>query len=106
MKKLEIMKLSGKCRRDFINWMCENYPEVYWHEYETMPETSLNALIIELFDLVGIYIEIMKEPNDWALNIHRGNYKRVAHSVSGFNSRTEATKSAILKANDIYNENK
>lgn len=52
------MKLTGKCLESFISFMCKNYPEIKWHEYETMPKCILNALIIEFFDSVGISIDI------------------------------------------------
>lgn len=44
------MKLTGKCKEKFIFWMCSNHEYVRWHEYETMPDILLNALIIEFFD--------------------------------------------------------
>jgi len=98
------MKLSGKCKQEFIKWMCENYPEIRWHEYETMPETSLNALIIDFFDSAGIFIIIQKLVYEPLFDCHINGLKNQITSGS-FDTRDEATIEAILKANEIFNEN-
>lgn len=66
-------------------------------------EVLQNALIIEFFDSVGIYIEIIKD-NWFGFNIHRGNWKALDFSIGGYDTRQQATKQAIIKANEIYNE--
>ena len=92
------MKLTGKCKEEFIFWMCENYPEIRRHEYETMPECAINSLIIEFFDSVGIYIEV-----NYNVTVSKSFWcNSVSDSI--FNSRIEATNEAITKANIIYNE--
>ena len=93
------MKLTGKCKEKFIFWMCQNHEYARWHEYETMPESCLNALIIEFFDSVGIYITV-----DHNVTVSKSFWCN-SFSDSIFNSRTETTNEAIIKANDLYNEN-
>lgn len=93
-------KLTGKCREKFIFWMCKNNEYVRWHEYETMPECALNALIIEFFDSVGIYISVVREFECFESYVN-------SKCVSVYSeSRTEATNASIEKANVIYNEYK
>lgn len=105
--------LSGKAKEAFEDWLFTTRNEeiidgeikydLYYMFIYMLPEPCKNVLIIEFFDSVGVYIEIIKEPNDWALNVHRGNYKRVTHSVAGYNTRQQATNSAIEKAVKIHN---
>ena len=97
------MNLTEKCKEKFIFWMCENYEYVRWHEYEDMPECALNALIIEWLDSVGIYIELLYfvDGNYFVATVyHNDGYDR----IGDFDTRTEATNEAIIKANDLYNE--
>ena len=67
------MILTGQANKDFISFMCKTHPNIRWHEYETMTDSMINALIIEWFDSVGIYID------------------------------TETIEYSISKANEIYN---
>lgn len=95
------MKLTSSCEEDFLKWMCENYPEIRWHEYKTMPECTINALIVEFFDSVGIYVEI-----NYDLNHSFDSYVDNEWIGESFKTRTEATNAGIIKANIIYNKSK
>ncbi len=97
------MELTGKCKEDFINFMCKTYPDIRWHEYENLPNSILNALIIEFFDSVGIYIDTWEyEGFCWQV------YSNLVNESPKYNeplkSRPEAQTEAIKKANQIYNE--
>jgi len=92
------MKLTGKC---FDEFEAQNKGRGY---FALLPESCQNALIIEFFDSVGIYVEL--------LYFIDGNYfvSIVYHNdghnhIGDFDNRTQATNEAIIKANDLYNEN-
>lgn len=95
------MILTGKCKKDFGKWIYEN-DECYFTD-ESMNIYN-NALIIEFFDSVGIYVNVLKyglsEPNKWVVirSLCENNLDFI------YSSRQEATIQAIIKANDIYNE--
>lgn len=88
------MILTGKCLEDFLK--CYNMSN-----FNELSEILQYALIIEFFDSVGIYIQVridfnmqsIFEFNSWVLDSFAGS----------FNSRQEAAKAAIGKANEIYN---
>lgn len=94
------MQLNGICKEKFLEWLDE---ESTW--FQTFSDTHQNALIIEFFDSVGVYIYFntgtyISKPNF--------RYEIITHDnvFIGFkeNSRQEATIQAIKKANEIYNE--
>ena len=94
------MILTGHAKEDFISFMCKTYPNIRWHDYENMNDSMINALIIEWFDSVGIYIAV--EPKKEFKNVYYDvsiNFE--LHSV--WSSRLQATNEAITKANEIYN---
>ena len=92
------MILTGKAKEDFIKTKIGNEISLF----ESMLPIYNNALIIEWFDSVGIYVNaeldylhIVWFPtinNDW-------NFEE-----REFGTRQEAIKEAIKKANEIYNE--
>lgn len=85
------MKLIGKCKEDFLTWICKNHSDVKWCDYQTIKEIYLNALIIDFFDSVGIYISI-ESFYDALLCYHRG-FESIIYNK------------AIKHANKLYNEN-
>ena len=109
------MILTGKAKEDFENYVLnknlghdsEVLISVYNQEtlfinYNNVKETLLNALIIEWFDSVGIYIssygfEFTKE---FYSEITSDNFSVIKPT------RQEALTEAIKKANEIYNEKK
>ena len=104
------MELTGKAKEDFKKWFIKTKDlyDSYKNELRLMSDTCLNALIIEWFDSVGIYIDT---------EFFRKNIKDEPQFVSSttdswnglqplriqFNTRQEATEQAIIKANEIYN---
>jgi len=88
------MILTDKCKEEFLkNYMFDNESFNYY------PSMYQNALIIEFFDNIGLYIFIDRSFffDDWSCKII-GHYKE-----NHFNSRSEATQSALTKANEIFN---
>jgi len=110
------MKLTGKTREDFENWIlneCQftfgkslikiHKQKYFFISYLGIDNIQLNALIIEFFDSVGIYIQIsiytkrIDSSLDWCYSFNEEIFERF------FKSRKEATDKAIEKANEIYN---
>lgn len=103
------MVLTGKAKEDFYKWYnCRegntltNNDLFYYSE-----ELIQNALIIEWFDSVGIIINIggvlQNGIYNFSFDIQENNTLNGVDKY-GFDSRQEATKHAIIKANKIYNE--
>jgi len=90
------MKLTGKCKEAFFNQTL--YTEI---TFDLIGELFQNALIIDFFDSVGIYISINYDciSEGFELKIYSNNYK----VCSGIHERTEASNAAIEKANEIFN---
>lgn len=99
------MILNGKAEEDFKKWFIETKDlyDSYENELRLMSDTGLNALIIEFFDSVGVYIDVRIEFNDSFVLKTFDSYAEDDY-VGNFSNRQEATKQAIKKANDIYNE--
>lgn len=110
------MILTGKAKEDFENYVLnkelghdsEVLISVYNQEtlfinYNNVKETLLNALIIEWFDSVGIYV------NSSGLTLSKTFISDVSvnnnceYNYDGFRTRKEAIEQAIKKANEIYN---
>ena len=109
------MILTGICKEKFLEWYWNEWfddkERNYYEEKEiavkalyTTDTVFLNALIIEFFDSVDIYIYL-----ETATYVLKPNfrYKIITDddTIIGFkeNSRQEATIQAIKKANDLYN---
>ncbi len=103
--------LIGKAKEDFENYVLNKNlghdsevlisvynQETLFIDYKDVKKTLLNALIIEWFDSVGIYINALRYNKQWWKAIAEYEYARI------FNSRQEALTKAIKKANKIYNE--
>ena len=105
------MILTGKAKEDFLEYY-NNHSIKYllsWTYFDDLPLVVKNALIIEWFDSVGIYInttyeefediQVKKLPvlvKTWSVWVNE-------ELLIDFNSRQEATEEAIKKANEIYN---
>lgn len=85
------MKLTGKAKEDFSY----KYNMSNFNEYS---EVLQNALIIEFFDSVGIYISIEHNQNVGFM------YILDECCENGFLTRKEAAEKAIEQANLIYND--
>jgi len=102
------MKLTGKCKDDFFIFFQSERRGTEMGFYE-LPELFQNALVIEFFDFVGIYINISAIPfsKDFRVEIRAiDNSFLSSCDYEAFNSRTEATNAALEKANELYNKNK
>lgn len=98
------MELTEKCKEKFLEWYKNREGKTLTpKELELMSEEVLqNALIIEFFDSVGIYIDIRIEFNDSFVLKTFDSYVEDDY-VGNFSNRQEATIQAIKKANDLYN---
>lgn len=93
------MILTGKCKEKFLEWY--NEPETYFYR---LNKTCQNALIIEWFDSVGIYIDVRIEFEDSFVLKTFNSYAEDDY-VGNYSNRQEAIKQAIIKVNEIYNYN-
>ena len=106
------MILTGKAKEDFENYVLnENLrhdsevlisvynQETLFIDYKDVKKPLLNALIIEWFDSVGIYIT-----SDY-LELNKGFYSEILNENFEIvkPTRQEALTEAIKKANEIYN---
>lgn len=110
------MTLTGKAKIDFEKW--------YWNDWLTGSDRDSNEkdeviedlwkaekmflfpLIIEWLDSVGINIAIEITANDFNKNVCYSYAIYGEHKFEdyiGYQKRQEATKSAIIKANELYN---
>lgn len=88
------MILTNKAKEDFKEWVFENY---YFQDLNVLyPLHLVDTLIIEWFDSVGIYIEIIRNEGYF-------DYVVMEEWDYGFETRQEAIIQAIKKANDLYN---
>ncbi len=116
------MILNGKAKEDFENYVLNKElghdsevlisvynQETLFIDYKDVKETLLNALIIEWFDSVGIYIIISPSdnPKNWFYTILGEDilspFYQMYQSLDDFENRQEAIIQAIKKANEIYN---
>lgn len=101
------MKLTGKAKDDFLEWYVNvfkkaktyNLARFYKLQFASNDNAYKNAIIVEWFDSVGIYVNSIRyNGNDWFAICGKQFPKK-------YTSRREATNKAIEKANQIYNEN-
>jgi len=94
------MILTDKCKEEFLK-------SVYACNEWEVDEIYLNALIIEFFDSVGIYIWTMpslRVETKWTYRVFKTIFTEdIKQHAYIYNSRSEATQSAITKANEIFN---
>jgi hypothetical protein len=94
------MTLTGKAKKSFEKWYYKEIHYVGLCDIDMHLSQTINALIIEWFDSVGVYINI--EPkrviDSWIFDVL---INKEVHSV--WSTRQEATTKAIEKANEIYN---
>lgn len=118
------MELTGKARDDFEKWLISffrekrtDYNNLFTDEsiirkFYRKTDVEKNALIIDFFDSVGIYIHqkrscLCAEFKHWyfvitdEMGCHLNNFMEVKIKND---SRQEAKTEAIKKANLIYNE--
>ncbi|HSE99924.1 MAG TPA: hypothetical protein VLA48_03425 [Nitrososphaeraceae archaeon] len=101
------MKLTEKCREDYIKYISEKYKLFTGEDFFIM--TSIvaveNTLIIEFFDSVEIYIGVLICIDETFDSYTLQNDVRTECSQFQEN-RINAINAAIEKANEIYNNDK
>ena len=100
------MILTGKAKEDFLDWKVNNkkLSTIEILDFKHLSTTSQNALIIEWFDSVGIYIEIILIHGDEKAFTFEFSYKDYFNYCDKeFSSRGEAVGRAIVNVNEIYN---
>ena len=103
--------LNGKAKEKFEKWLMNGNDgvsnfgrtiELTRVYFLSLKETCQQALIIDFFDSVGIYIGIVR------FNVGSGYFESRIHYQGGLFftsiSRTEATTQAIEKASEIFNQ--
>ncbi len=97
------MKLTNKCLEDFRKYISFHHG-LDLNDWEVQKQVFLNALIIEFFDSVGIYI------SPTHIHLYSGlffnsmvRYGKQNNEIGNYNTRPEAINKAIEKANEIYN---
>ena len=99
--------LTDKAKTDFGLWHFERRTSIAEYEnFHKLSETAQYAVIVEWFDSVGIYIEVGGDLGfeiKFHYNILAFYNDRIPNGKK-FNSRIEATKEAIILANEIYNK--
>jgi len=116
--------LTDRARIDFEVFLKANYDHMLYrfennktHLYDLLladhikkTDILLNAVIVEWFDSVGIYIDtkFIDFEEGWFCVTVNGKYVDSENGmpINHFSTRQEAIKSAIEKANNLYNENK
>ena len=96
------MILNGKAKDNFFQWWENKIKLDKFQYFKPREDVYLNALIIEWLDSVGIYINTTYEDYQ-SLNIRTWIVWINEYLLIDFKTRQEATKQAIIKANDIYN---
>src|SRR5690349_13960508 len=102
------MKLTGECLEAFNEWkLNKGIENFYPKDYSLNIAKSIhNAIIIDFFDSVGIYIDCGYYENDKFCSGIENNKIRFVSTGTAHNTRTEASNAAIEKANFLYNNKK
>ena len=97
--------LTGKAEEEFFDWLDNqgvngiDISNWEFEKFQLLSNVSQNALIIEWFDSVGIYIT-----SDY-FELNKGFYSEILNENFEIvkPTRQEALTEAIKKANEIYN---
>ena len=93
--------LTGKCKETAKKFIYDkhrlSYTESFWG---LLHECMQHALLMEFFDSVGIYIGV--EPFCCNPNKFQGFINDCSDEI--YPSRPEATKAALIHANDLFND--
>lgn len=105
------MNLTDKCKDDFYKYMIPElrkmqgvvyrfFDETIIQQFEIMPICFKNAMIIDFFDSVGIYTNVISYNN-------QSYWKPVCENETtniGYKTRKEAIEIAIKLGNEYYNK--
>ena len=98
------MELTGKASKDFEKYVTELEVAPYISMLDSIPKCYLYSLMVDFFDSVEIKIFI-QEAFTYYFRCYF-SYDNIPYWIhEKFNTRQEATKKAIEKANEIYNGN-
>lgn len=102
--------MNGQAKIDFEKWLFFNHRIQLLDGFTHLTKSCQNALIIEFFDSVGIYIDSLHSyafdnTLEYCVKV---NDVFVSHNekdkpINRFKTRQEATEKAIEKAVEIYN---
>lgn len=93
------MKLSGKSLEQFEKWYLTYFTdEDLWEHNKKLTDSEKYGVLVDWFDSVGIYINILGNGTHSFEVIINLNYETYGQS------RHEARAKAIEKANDLYNK--
>lgn len=93
------MLLTNKAKKDFLKWL---YSEYDYQDISVLyPENLAYTLIIEWFDSVGLFIDVIWSFEHFEYTVHYNNERSCEYVPC--NNRISATKQAIIHANELYN---
>jgi len=102
------MELTGKCKRDFKDWLTTygwgiiRYPYKIFRELE--PSMQYGVLV-DFFGSVGIHVSMNYFYSDYWFDIqHIVKGKELKIEGSYMKSRAKTRTSAIRKSNELYNK--
>lgn len=106
------MKLTGKCKQDFVQWFIYNpynpiSLEFNYNEFIKLPFSMQYGVYVDFFDEHGTYCEIICMAEGWQSELWLRESHRVQMDWSEHldkSTRNEARQKAIEKANEIYNQ--
>jgi len=101
--------LTGKCKETAKKFIYDkhrlSYTESFWG---LLHECMQHALLMEFFDSVGIYIDskFVDWKEGWFCVLVNGKYIDTDNGmpINHFSNRPEATKAALIHANDLFND--
>jgi len=105
------MKLTGIAKERFEEWYLKTQKHFdsltvldggKLNQLYRLNESGQNALIIDFFDEYDILIFVNSDCLGWNYEIDLFN--ELNPTKSGFKTRPEAIESAIIKANELFNE--
>lgn len=108
------MILTGKAKEDFfkdktIHLFKDEYNELTEYYFNKLTPFVQSQLIIEFFDSVGITVDVIPRIYDENEIVFEPNTFSAKYNITtiddfdGLKTRQEATRQAIIKANEIYN---
>lgn len=89
------MILDGKALEDFNLWHFESGNVFEYKNFHELSDNLKNAIIIQFFDSVGIYISTRNSNNKFMSYITNNEFSFYGET------RQQATKAAIIKTNEI-----
>ena len=104
------MELTGKCKEEFREYLLNGILDAsYTYRYFiTLPKSMQYGVYVDFFDSVDIRIDLISigEPTMGGFNFfgHRFLINGFKANLTFINTRFEARKSAIEKANELHNE--